>query len=1035
MTVEAVHTAVPGRARFKVEGLYQSAMLGRLLEQRLSRGRGIERVSANPLTGNVLVRFDPGLGHEAIAAMLEVTLAGCRAAVNQGAGRLNGASSHKSSNRRHDSAPVSGQSDARAAWRIAEPRNAAGAPQDSSAWHVLDTGSVLARCRTSARFGLSQADADERLKAVGPNLLPETAERSALGILLGQVNSMPVALLTAAAALSLATGGIADALAIMGVVAINAAIGYVTESRSEKAIRSLRNLIHPTAPVVRDGNIIELDAERVVPGDILVLKPGGHVCADARLLEAQRLTVDESALTGESMPVNKVAGRLDDAVIPLADRVNMVYRGTLVTGGQGLAVVVATGRATELGLIQTLADEAEAPATPMERELERMGRQLVAVSSAVCGLVFGIGVMRGFGLLEMLKSSISLAVAAVPEGLPTIATTTLALGVMNMRRHRVVVRRLDAVETLGCIQTICLDKTGTLTLNRMAVVGAYAGMRSFRVADGRFFEGENALDPSSLRETAELLRACVLCSDTVIEREAGQYRLKGSPTENALVQTAIGAGVDVLAMRRKFPTTGVIRRSEDRNFMCTLHAEAANPAADTRLTAFVKGSPAEVLAMCRWQIRDGETVALTDDDRLAIETENARMAGRALRVLGCACRRLDGGEITDPIDAGLIWLGLVAMADPVRTGVRDVIRAFHRAGIDTVMITGDQSATAYAIGKELALSRNGRLEILDSAELAKIEPADAIAISGKVQVFARVNPANKLQVVRAFQSAGKVVAMTGDGINDGPALKAADVGIAMGTAGTDVAREVADVVLQDDNLETMLVAVRQGRTIYRNIRKSVRFLLSTNLSEIAVMLVALGAGMGQPLSAMQLLWINLVTDVFPGLALAVEQPEADVMTEPPRSESQPIVQVSDFPAIAAESGVISASALAAYGYGVARYGAGARAATLAFTSLTGAQLLHAISCRSETHTVFDSAPLPPNPYLLAALAGSIAVQGLTFVVPGLRSLLGITSIGALDGLVIGASALLPLFVNEAIKKSRARSAGDMKLDTVTPPVP
>jgi Ca2+-transporting ATPase len=1035
MTLEAVHTAVPGRARFKVEGLYRSKLLSRLLEERLPRARGIERVSANPLTGNVLVRFDPALGHEAIAAILEDTLAGCRAAMNQDGGWMNSAPSHELLRRRHGRPPASAQSECASERGVAEAENAAGAQQDSSAWHVLDTSSVLARCETSARFGLSQADADERLKAVGPNRLPETAERSAMEILLSQVNSMPVALLTAAAALSLATGGIADALAIMGVVAINAAIGYVTESRSETAIRSLRNLMHPIASVVRDGTMIELHAERVVPGDILVLKPGSYVCADARLLEARRLTVDESALTGESMPVSKVAERLDDAGIPLADRVNMVYRGTLVTGGQGLAVVVATGRATELGLIQTLAAEAETPMTPMARELERMGRQLVAVSCAVCGLVFGIGMMRGFGLLEMLKSSISLAVAAVPEGLPTIATTTLALGVMNMRRRRVLVRRLDAVETLGCIQTICLDKTGTLTLNRMAVVGAHAGMRSFRVADGRFFEGEDAIDPSSLRETAELLRACVLCSDTVIERESGQYRLKGSPTENALVQTAIGAGVDVLAMRRRFPTTGVIRRSEDRNFMCTLHADAANPATDTPVIAFVKGSPGEVLAMCRWQLRAGETVALTDDDRLAIETENARMAGRALRVLGCACRKLDGAEITDPLDAGLIWLGLVAMADPVRTGVSDVIRAFHRAGIDTVMITGDQSATAYALGKELGLSRNGRLEILDSTELAKIAPAAVGAISGKVQIFARVNPANKLQVVRAFQSAGKVVAMTGDGINDGPALKAADVGIAMGTAGTDVAREVADVVLQDDNLETMLVAVRQGRTIYRNIRKSVHFLLSTNLSEIAVMLVALGAGMGQPLNAMQLLWINLVTDVFPGLALAVEQPEADVMTEPPRSESQPIVQVSDFPAIAAESGVISASALAAYGYGLARYGAGARAATLAFTSLTAAQLLHTVSCRSETHTIFDPVPLAPNPYLLAALAGSIAVQSLTFMVPGLRSLLGITPIGAIDGLVIGAAAGLPLFVNEALKKWRARSAGELKLDIATPSAP
>lgn len=1036
MTVEPIHTAVPGRARFKVEGIYRSQLLCRLLEERLLRNRRIERVSANPVTGNVLVRFEPGVGHDAIAAMIHDTLVGCRASMNHAAGGLNGAPSQRLANGRKEAQAVSGRNGTAFA-QVASGSQAVGdAVSDSTAWHALDISSVIEKCRTSLRLGLPGAAADERLRRTGPNVLPEAAERSALSILLAQVNSMPVALLSGAAAMSLVTGGLAEALAIIGVVAINATIGYVTESRSERAIRSLNTLVHPTASVVRDGNIVEVPAERLVPGDIVVLMPGSYVCADARLIEAQCLTVDESALTGESMPVSKTAGRLDAVDVPLADRINMMYRGTLVTGGQGLAVVVATGRSTELGLIQTLAAEAEMPTTPMERELDRVGRQLVGFSSAVCGLVFGIGLMRGFGLLQMLKSSISLAVAAVPEGLPTVATSTLALGVMNMRRHRVVIRRLDAVETLGCIQTICLDKTGTLTLNRMAVVGAHAGMRSFTIADGRFLEGEKMVDPSARKDIEEVLRVCVLCSDTEIEGEAGQYRLKGSPTENALVQTAICAGADVLRIRRQFLRTRVIRRSEDRNFMCTIHRNPADCGAGGPLTALVKGSPTEVLAMCRRQLKNGETVALTDEDRAAIENENSRMAGRALRVLGCARRELDGEEINGDIEGGLTWLGLVAMTDPVRDGVRGVIKAFHAAGIDTVMITGDQSATAWAIGTELGLSRNGLLEIIDSTELGKMDPTLVRAICAKVQVFARVNPANKLQVVRAFQSAGKVVAMTGDGINDGPALKAADVGIAMGTTGTDVAREVADVVLQADNLETMLVAVRQGRTIYRNIRKSVHFLLSTNLSEITVMLVALAAGMGQPLSAMQLLWINLVTDIFPGLALAMERPEADVMTEPPRSETEPIVKVSDFPVIVAESSVISAGALGAYGYGIARYGAGARAATLAFTSLTGAQLLHAISCRSEKHTVFDPIPLPRNPYLLTALAGSIAAQGLTFALPALRSLLGIEPISAIDGLVIGTSTVLPLFINEAVKKWRTGNDRETAREfTPSPPAP
>ncbi|HEX8949891.1 MAG TPA: HAD-IC family P-type ATPase, partial [Dissulfurispiraceae bacterium] len=489
-----------------------------------------------------------------------------------------------------------------------------------------------------------------------------------------------------------------------------------------------------------------------------------------------------------------------------------------------------------------------------------------------------------------------------------------------------------------------------------------------------------------------------------------KYVFRGSPTENALMHMAVCAGVDIVRLREKFPLLKIKHRSENRNFMSTLHGFTGKG----KIIA-LKGSPSEVLSMCDWHIRDGGKLPLTDNDRSAIETENERMAGDALRVLGLAFHNMENGDDDFHAGSGFIWLGLVGMADPVRKGVKELMGLFHKAGIETVMITGDQSPTAYAIGKELDLSNGEQLEILDSTHLAEIDPPVMKALCERVHVFARVSPAHKLQIVQALQGAGKVIAMTGDGINDGPALKAADIGIAMGHTGTDVAREVADVVLEDDNLETMIIAVSHGRTIYNNIRKSVHFLLATNISEIMVMFTAIAGGMGQPLNAMQLLWINLISDIFPGLALALEPPEPDVLNKPPRSPEDPIIRTSDLKRIAFESGVISASTLGAYLYGIARYGMGQKAGTMAFMSLTTGQLLHALSCRSEKSSIFSGEKLQPNRYLDVALGGSLAIQGLTMVAPGLRGLLGTTPIGFLDMLVAGGSSALALAVNESTK--------------------
>ncbi|HEY9596880.1 MAG TPA: cation-transporting P-type ATPase, partial [Cyanophyceae cyanobacterium] len=594
----------------------------------------------------------------------------------------------------------------------------------------------------------------------------------------------------------------------------------------------------------------------------------------------------------------------------------------------------------------------------------------------------------------------------------------LALGIAEMRKHNVLIRRLDAVETLGSVQTMCMDKTGTLTANKMSVVELWTDSKRIKASDGKLMMGTEHINPYTFEDLLKLIHILVLCNESEVSGNSnshnngngkgGEYVVRGSATENALIDLAMESGVDVVSLRESYPMLKISHRSEECNYMSTLHL-----APNGQKLLAVKGNPTEVLALCRWYSKNGEILPLTETEKLAIEIENERMAGQALRVLGAAYLLNEPKQIKDRND--LIWLGLVGMADPIRKGVKGLMSGFHQAGIDTVMITGDQSPTAYAIGKELNLSQGNSLEILDSTRLNNLDPEVMKTLCDRVHVFARISPANKLQVVQSLQSSGKVVAMTGDGINDAPALKAANVGVAMGHTGTDVAREVADVVLEDDNLETMIIAVSRGRTIYNNIRKSVHFLLSTNMSEIIVMLTATALGIGQPLNAMQLLWLNLVTDIFPGLALALEPPEPDVLSSPPRNPDEPIIPKSDMGRILLESTTISASALAAYGYGLMQYGISPQASTIGFMSLTIGQLLHALSCRSNKPTLLSAHKLPPNHYLTAALGGSLALQLVVAAIPGLRDLLQLTSVTLVDIGVIGASALLPLLVNETTK--------------------
>lgn len=1011
-----VHASVAGRARFEVAGLYRSDQVKQRIENALNNVTGVNRVKANVLTGRLLVIYQPDVSMDDIVAVIEKHLLDigklCSRpkqaekfntdTIKQVFGAASGVFDNIPSILR--SIPIFNPS------VVQTDSNSDAEAQNIEAWHVKELDDLLKSLNTSKRRGLDDNEALQRLQRYGENTLSASATRSDLSILLSQFNSPPVFMLAGSAVIAIMTGGLVDAAVILGVVIINSAIGFVTERQAEKTISSLSDTGVRSVHVLRNGQETEISVAAIVPGDVLVFTPGTYVAADARILSSHRLSVDESALTGESLPVNKDHHFVAADNTALGDRSNMTYMGTHISGGNGRAVVVATARATELGQIQTMVGEAEAPETPMQKQLDKMGTTLALLSGGVCAGVFGVGVMRGYAVLEMLKASVSLAVAAVPEGLPAVATTTLAMGIADMRKHNVAVRHLDAVETLGSVQVFCMDKTGTLTMNRMAVVSIYSGEKSYLVAGQQFLFDGKPVDAIKLRETKELMNIVCLCSDTEFNNVDGEIKQSGSPTEMALVDLALVTGIDVDALRGRHPRLRGRDRAEGRPYMTTLH-----PWKGGKYLLAVKGSPEEVLAMCEEQIRNGRRIALTDEARDDIMTANERMAGDALRVLAVAYRELDQDSM--PRKTGqLVWLGLAGMADPMREGMDRLIEKFHAAGIETVMITGDQAATAQAIGKQLRLSGDKPLQVLESSKLESVEPELLAGLVKNVHVFARVSPAHKLRIVQAFQDAGRVVAMTGDGINDGPALKAADIGVAMGESGTNVARDVSDVVLEDDNLHTMAIAVRQGRTIYNNIRKMIHFMVSTNLTEIEVMLAGIASGMGQPMNSMQLLWINLVTDIFPGLALSMEPAEKDIMEKAPRGNDEAIISGENLKQMTIESGIIGVGTMAAYAYGLKRYGPGAAASTLAFNTLTLNELAHAYSSRSEYRHVFSAGNgLPSNPYLNKAILGMAGLQALVSVVPGFRRLLGTAPMGFFDLLVIGGGVLLPLVVNETRK--------------------
>ncbi len=999
--IRIIHNTVKGRIRFHLDGLFRNNEYKSFLTVSLSRLDEAREVTANVLTGNLLVLFDPSCNPRIVIAAVEQTVSAYHFDDTVSPGPLKSVKQPTDTPRR----PSHKTSRKKMAPDFSDAQPSA----SSCSWWKTDVRDVMAFFGATSDHGLTGALVVSNQDRFGSNTMPKNAARSGLSIFMDQFSSLPVMLLGFGAGLSALTGGMLDAVVITGVILLNGIIGYITESQTEKTISSLKKLVRPVAEVLREGRILSIGADEVVCGDILILKPGYFVAADARLIETEHLSVDESILTGESLPSIKSLEIPDSENVLVGDRHNMIFAGSRISGGQGKAVVVAVGAFTEIGMITTMVTEAECPETPVEKQLSVVSNQLTAISGLVCFSVFTIGLLRGAGFIEMLKLGVSLAVAALPEGLPAVATTTLALGVKDMRRHGVLVRNLDAVCTIGSVQTICFDKTGTVTLNQMTVTRLYIRQTFLEAEDGILSANGSKYNPYDYEEMIRLLHVGVLCSETQLETHNGTSTLNGSPTENALVGLAISAGVDVQAVRSMHPMIMKSYRAENQLYMRTLHKTSSG-----NYLCAIKGSPLEVLGQCYKCIQDGVLLDLNEDLRDEIELANERMAGQALRVLGLAYY-LTEDKSNGNCNGQWTWLGLVGMEDPVRNGVRESVHRLQAAGLDTVMITGDQSPTAYSIGMELDLSQGKALEIVDAADLSSNRPDLLKGLCKKANVFSRVSPSDKLQIVRALQGTGKIVAVAGDGINDGPALKAADIGIAMGATGTDVAREVADIVLEHDNLETLIIALSDGRTLYNNIKKALHYLLATNFSEMAFVAATSSLGLGHPLSAIQLLWINLISDVFPGLALAMEPPEPDVLSTKPRNPDEAIVTDDDYRQIAFEAGLIGMSTLVSYGYGVTRYGIGPAANVFAFQTITIAQILHAWSCRSKKHSVFLESDRPKNEYLNIAVIGSLALQTLTQLVPSLRGLFGLTQIAMGDMAVIGACSSLPFLINETRK--------------------
>jgi len=874
-------------------------------------------------------------------------------------------------------------------------------------WHTRTIEQVAADLSTDVGSGLSAAEAAERLARFGHNELQAAESTSALALLGAQFKNVLIVILLIAVLLSAVLGHALEAAAIGAIVLFAVLLGFYQEYRAEKAILALRQLAAPLAHLVRDGAECEVAARDVVPGDVMILRAGNRVPADGRVLESVNLQAEEAALTGESLPVEKLSDALDGNDRPVGDRRNMVYAGTAVTYGRGRALVVATGAQTEFGQIAQLLQSVQQERTPLQGNLDRVGHKLARAAIAVVLLVVAAGVLRGQPWLEMLIFGIALAVAVVPEALPAVVTVSLALGVQRMVKRNALVRRLPAVETLGCTSVICSDKTGTLTKDEMTVRAIWAGGRTFEVSGSGYrpegaFSENGAETPLSAAGLA-LLEAGVLASDAELVAEGeGGWGVRGDPTEGALVVAAAKAGLERERLSAAWPRVAEIPFTSETKRMTTLHR------GERGVIAFSKGAPEMLLPACDRRLADGGEEPLTPQKMEDVLAEAHRLAGRGLRVLAIASKQTD--DVRDA-ERGLLLLGLVGMMDPPRPEVKPAIGVCDTAGIRPVMITGDHPLTARVIAEELGILRGGR--VVTGQELAAFSEADLAREAPRIDVYARVSPADKLRVVTALQGQGECVAMTGDGVNDAPALKKAEIGIAMGITGTDVSKEAAAMTLTDDNFATIVAAVEEGRRVFDNIKKYLMYLLSSNIGEMLLMAGAVLAGLPLPLTAVQILYVNLATDGLPALALAVDPPDDDLMRRPPRDPRQgiftrPVVTLMII------GGVWSACVnLALFAWALGSGRDISEAVTMTFVSLVLIQFFKAYNYRSDTQSAFHR-PFA-NRWLNAAIGWELVLLGLIVYVPFLKAPFETFALPAIDWLIVIAVSLTVSPVLESSK--------------------
>ncbi|WP_342758932.1 cation-translocating P-type ATPase [Kineothrix sedimenti] len=857
--------------------------------------------------------------------------------------------------------------------------------------------------------GLSGKEATERSQKYGQNRLEGGKEKSILAMALDQLKDFLVLILIVAAVISILLGEELEGIVILAIVVLNTFLGVYQENKASNALKALKEMASPHAKALRDGQVVEIASHEVVPGDVVILEAGDYIPADLRLVESINLKIDEAALTGESVPVEKDAKAVLPEDASLGDRINSAYMGTVITYGRGKGVITDIGMKTQMGNIAGMLNSSSDEATPLQKKLDSLGKLLGIVCLSICGIIFLLGLLRGMELFDIFMTSVSLAVAAIPEGLTVVVTVVLAMGMQRMVKCNAIIKRLSAVETLGSTTVICSDKTGTLTQNKMTIQRIYDGKELYDVSGTGYSPAGDILDASGNKRAdavQKILECVLLCNDAIYDPE--KESIVGDPTEGAMVVLSHKAGMVKDQWEKKYPRLQEIPFDSDRKLMSTFHN------IDDKTVMYTKGAPDELLRRCISIDLNGTVEELSEEKRQEILAANQGFAEDALRVIGAAYKQVEQVDISFEAENDLIFVGLVGMIDPPREEAKDAINVCKKAGIQVKMITGDHKITATAIGRQLGIVEEGAVAV-EGREISEMDDEQLRERVRTVNVFARVSPEHKVRLVDAVRANGDIAAMTGDGVNDAPSLKHADIGVAMGITGTDVSKEAADMILTDDNFASIVRAVAEGRTIYSNIRKVVGFLLSCNIGEILVIFIAMLAGMPVPLVAIQLLSINLITDAFPAFALGMEKEEPGVMDRHPRDPSEPIVDKKMAIAVGIQSIALAIGTLGAFSYGYFAHQDLDVARTACFLTLVLGELLRAYSSRSEKVSIFKMR-IFENSYLNKCVIASLAFLLASIYIPVLNPIFGTVTLTFDEIIVSLVLALVPMLGGELAKK-------------------